>query len=163
MQKFPQEKYYLLSLINAYIYSNRSEQAIQYLNAAIQNDPNNAQLYDVMGRVYENVKDYAKAEEYFTKAYNMDSENADILSNLGRVYFNQAVNKLDHANAITDSQQYQEESAKAKALFEKAMPYFEKAHQLKPDDRECMIALRGIYYNLNMGDKFDAIEAEMNK
>ena len=163
MEKFPQEKYYLLSLINAYIYSNRSEQAIQYLNAAIQNDPNNAQLYDVMGRVYENVKDYAKAEEYFTKAYNMDSENADILSNLGRVYFNQAVNKLDHANAITDSQQYQEESAKAKALFEKAMPYFEKAHQLKPDDRGCMIALRGIYYNLNMGDKFDAIEAEMNK
>ncbi len=30
-------------------------------------------------------------------------------------------------------------------------------------DSEYMTALRGIYYNLNMGDKFDAIEAEMNK
>lgn len=163
MEKFPQEKYYLLSLINAYIYSNRSEQAIEYLNTAIQKEPNNAQLYDVMGRVYEGIKDYAKAEEFFTKAYNLDSENADILSNLGRVYYNQGVNKLGEANAITDTQQYQEESAKAKALFEKAMPYFEKAHQLKPDDRDAMTALRGIYYNLNMGDKFDAIEAEMNK
>ena len=133
------------------------------MNAAIQKDPNNAQLYDVMGRVYEGLKDYAKAEEFFTKAYSLDSENADILSNLGRVYYNQGVNKLGEANAITDSQKYQEESAKAKALFEKAMPYFEKVHQLKPDDRDCMTALRGIYYNLNMGDKFDAIEAEMNK
>ena len=42
------------------------------------------------------------------------------------------------------------------------MPYFEKAHQMKPDERDYMVALRGIYYNLNMGDKFEAIEKEMN-
>lgn len=164
MEKFPDEKYYMLSLINNYIYSNRNEQAIEYLNSAIQKEPNNAQLYDVMGRVYETgVKDYAKAEEYFKKAVELDGENPDILANLGRVYYNQGVNKLGEANSITDSQKYQEESAKAKALFEKAMPYFEKAHQMKPDERDYMTALRGIYYNLNMGDKFDAIEAEMNK
>ena len=164
MEKFPDEKYYMLSLINNYIYSNRNEQAIEYLNSAIQKEPNNAQLYDVMGRVYETgVKDYAKAEEYFKKAVELDGENPDILANLGRVYYNQGVNKLGEANSITDSQKYQEESAKAKALFEQAMPYFEKAHQMKPDERDYMTALRGIYYNLNMGDKFDAIEAEMNK
>ena len=60
-------------------------------------------------------------------------------------------------------EKYQEELAKAKALFEKAMPYFEKAHQINPEARDVMTALRGIYYNLNMGDKFEAIEAEMNK
>ena len=164
MEKFPEEKYYMLNLINNYIYSNRSEQAVEYLNLAIQKEPNNAQLYDVMGRVYETgLKDNAKAEEYFKKAVEMDPENADILANLGRIYYNQGVNKLGEANSITDSQKYQEESAKAKELFEKALPYFEKAHQLKPDDRANMTALRGIYYNLNMGDKFEAIEAEMNK
>ena len=164
MEKFPDEKYYMLSLINNYIYSNRNEQAIEYLNSAIQKDLNNAQLYDVMGSVYETgVKDYAKAEEYFKKAVELDGENPDILANLGRVYYNQGVNKLGEANSITDTQKYQEESAKAKALFEQAMPYFEKAHQMKPEERDYMTALRGIYYNLNMGDKFDAIEAEMNK
>lgn len=164
MEKFPEEKYYLLSLINNYIYSNRNEQAIEYLNTAISKEPNNAQLYDVMGRVYETgVKDAAKAEEYFKKALDLDPENADILSNLGRVYYNQAVNKQAEANSINDQQKYQEELAKAKALFEKAMPYFEKAHQINPEARDVMTALRGIYYNLNMGDKFEAIEAEMNK
>ncbi|MDY3069863.1 MAG: hypothetical protein SOR57_09490 [Parabacteroides sp.] len=164
MEKFPDEKYYLLSLINNYIYSNRNDQAIEYLNTAISKEPNNAQLYDVMGRVYETgVKDAAKAEEYFKKALDLEPESADILSNLGRVYYNQAVNKQAEANSINDQQKYQEELSKAKALFEQAMPYFEKAHQINPEARDVMTALRGIYYNLNMGDKFEAIEAEMNK
>ena len=164
MEKFPEESYYLLSLINNYIYSNRNAEALEYLNTAISKDPNNAQLYDVMGRVYETgMKDYAKAEEYFKKALDMDGDNADILSNLGRVYYNQAVQQQTAANEITDQTQYQAELAKAKELFTKAMPYFEKAHQINPEARDVMTALRGIYYNLNMGDKFEAIEAEMNK
>ena len=64
---------------------------------------------------------------------------------------------------INDAKQYQEELGKAKEFFKQALPYFEKAHQMKPEEREYMTALRGIYDNLNMGDKFDAIEAEMNK
>ncbi len=163
MQKFPEEKYYLLSLINTYIYSNRNQEAIEYLNTAIASEPNNAQLYDVMGRVYETgLKDNANAEKYFAKALEMDPENADILSNLGRIYYNQAVQKQAEANGISDQAKYQEELAKAKEMFSKALPYFEKAHQINPEARDVMTALRGIYYNLNMGDKFEAIEAEMN-
>lgn len=162
--KFPEEKYYLMSLINNYIYSNRNEKALEYLNTAIAKEPNNAQLYDVMGRVYETgLKDYPNAEKFFSKALEVDPNYTDALSNLGRVYYNQGVNKQGEANLINDSKQYQEELEKAKDFFKKALPYFEKALQLKPDEREYMTALRGIYYNLNMGKEFDAIEAEMNK
>lgn len=164
MQKFPEEPYYLMSLINNYIYSNRNEKAIEYLNTAIAKDPNNAQLYDVMGRVYETgLKDYENAEKYFSKALEINPDYIESMSNLGRVYYNQGVNKQGEANMINDSKQYQEELAKAKEFFKKALPYFEKAHQMKPEEREYMTALRGIYYNLNMGKEFDAIEAEMNK
>ena len=164
MQKFPEEQYYLMSLINNYIYSNRNDKAIEYLNTAIAKEPNNAQLYDVMGRVYETgLKDYANAEKYFSKALEIQPDYIESLSNLGRVFYNQGVNKQGEANMINDSKQYQEELSKAKEFFKKALPYFEKAHQMKPDEREYMVALRGIYYNLNMGKEFDAIEAEMNK
>lgn len=164
MSKFPEESYYLLSLINNYIYSNRNEQAIEYLNAAIAKDSNNAQLYDVMGRVYETgMKDFPKAEEYFKKALEINPDYIEALSNIGRIYYNQGVNKQGEANMINDAKQYQEELGKAKEFFKLALPYFEKAHQLKPEEREYMTALRGIYYNLNMGKEFDAIEAEMNK
>ena len=164
MELFPEEPYYLLSLINNYIYSNRNDEAISYLNQAIAKDQNNPQLYDVMGRVYETgLKDYAKAEEYFQKALAINPDYIESISNLGRVYYNQAVNKQGEANMINDAKQYQEELNKAKELFQKALPYFEKAHQAKPEERDYMIALRGIYYNLNMGDKFEAIEKEMNQ
>ncbi|BEG61429.1 hypothetical protein Cfast33896_03840 [Coprobacter fastidiosus] len=38
----------------------------------------------------------------------------------------------------------------------------EKAHSMKPDENEYMIALRGIYYNLGDEANLKKIEAEMN-
>ena len=146
MAKFPNEEYYLMNLINNYIYSGRNEKAIEYLNTAIAKDPNNSQLYHVMGMVYETgLKDYANAEKYFSKALELNPEAVESLSSLGRVYYNQGVNKQGEANMINDSKKYQEELTVAKDLFKKALPYFEKAHQLKPDESEYKI------------------EAEMNK
>lgn len=163
-KKFPEEKYYLLNLINIYIYSNRNDEAINFLNTAIASDPNNAELYTVMGRVYETgLKDYANAETFFQKAADIDPENADIIANLGRVYYNQGVNKQGEANLINDNKLYQEELVKAKDLFKKALPYFEKVHKLKPEESEYMTALRGIYYNLDMGKEFEEMEAKMNQ
>ena len=161
--KFPEEKYFLMYLINIYIYSDRNEQALQYLETAIQQEPNNAQLYTVRGRVYESgLKDMAKAEESFKKALEVDPNSTEALSSSGRVYYNQGVNKLQEANMINDAKLYQEEAEKAKGFFKQALPYFEKVHQADPQDKEAMTALRSIYYNLNMNAEFDAMDAKMN-
>ena len=128
--------------------------------------PDEPVMYEALGSILP----------YFEKAYELDQLpnekgkvkpkfTKDIKGILGanHVYYNQGVNKQGEANMINDAKQYQEELGKAKEFFKLALPYFEKAHQMKPEEREYMTALRGIYYNLNMGDKFDAIEAEMNK
>ena len=164
MVKFPEEPYYIMKLINTYIYSNRNKEALEYLHIAIQKDPNNVNLYNVLGHVYERgFKDYAKAEENYKKAFEIDANSVEALSNLGRIYFNQGVDKQSEANMINDSKKYQEELNKAKDFFKQALPFYEKAHQAKPDEKEYMIALRGIYYNLNMGPELEAIEAQMNE
>jgi tetratricopeptide (TPR) repeat protein len=160
---YPTESYFILNLVGIYINSNKNEKAIEYINAAIKNEPDNAQLYDLAGRVYESgLKDYAKAEEYFKKAIAINGENADSQSNLGRIYFNQGVNQLDNANNIADVKKYNEEKDKAKELFRKALPYFEKAYQLNPEASDNKMALRSIYYNLDMGDKFEELDKIMN-
>ena len=164
MQVFPDSAFFLNNLINTYIYSNRNEKALEMLNVAIQKNPNDANLYNVMGRVYETgLKDYANAEKNFQIALEKDPNLTDALSNIGRIYYNQGVNKLSEANMINDSKKYQEELGMAKDLFKKALPYYKKAHEAEPEKMDNMIALRGIYYNLNMGPEFEAIEAEMNK
>lgn len=96
-------------------------------------------------------------------ALEKDPNMTIALSNIGRVYYNQGVNKLSEANMINDSKKYQEELGMAKDLFKKALPYYKKAHEAEPEKMDNMIALRGIYYNLNMGPELEAIEAEMNK
>lgn len=163
MQVFPDSAFFLNNLINTYIYSNRNEKALEMLNVAIQKNPNDANLYNVMGRVYETgLKDYANAEKNFQIALEKDPNLTDALSNIGRIYYNQGVNKLSEANMINDSKKYQEELSMAKDLFKKALPYYKKAHEAEPEKMDNMIALRGIYYNLNMGPELEAIEAEMN-
>lgn len=162
MQVFPDSAFFLNNLINTYIYSNRNEKALEMLNVAIQKNPNDANLYNVMGRVYETgLKDYANAEKNFQIALEKDPNLTDALSNIGRIYYNQGVNKLSEANMINDSKKYQEELSMAKDLFKKALPYYKKAHEAEPEKMDNMIALRGIYYNLNMGPELEAIEAEI--
>lgn len=152
--KFPNEEFFLMSLIDAYIQSSQNEKAISYLNTAIAQKPSDSQLYHALGIVYETgIKDYAKAEETFKKALEVNPESVESMSALGRIYYNQAVNKQGEANMINDSKKYQEELTIAKDLFKQALPYFQKAHEMKPSESEYMVALRGIYYNLNMGDR----------
>ena len=162
--KFPNEEFFLMSLIDAYIQSRKKKKAISYLNTAIAQKPSDSQLYHALGIVYETgIKDYAKAEDTFKKALEVNPESVESMSALGRIYYNQAVNKQGEANMINDSKKYQEELTIAKDLFKQALPYFQKAHEMKPSESEYMVALRGIYYNLNMGPELEAIEAEMNK
>lgn len=164
MKIFPDSAFFLNNLINTYIYSNRNEKALEMLNVAIQKNPNDATLYNVMGHVYENgVKNITEAEKYYLLALEKDPNMPVVLSNIGRIYYNQGVNKLSEANMINDSKKYQEELGLAKDLFKKALPYYKKAHEAEPEKMDNMIALRGIYYNLNMGPELEAIEAEMNK
>ena len=164
LKVFPDSSYYLLNLIGLYIGSNRNDQAIQYLNTAIARDPRNADLYSAMGSVYESgFKDTKNAEANYLKAIELTPDNPAALSNIGRIYYNQGVNKLGEANLIADAARYNQEKNVAKDLFRKALPYFEKAYKISPEERDYMVALRSIYYNLDMGKEFEEIDAKMNR
>jgi len=159
---FPDSSYYLFNLINIYISTDRNEKALEMINAGLAKDATNSLLHYAMGSVYEaGLKDIEKAEASYKKALEYDPNTAANHSNLGRIYYNQAVNKLNDANLITDAKLYNEEKEVAKSLFDKARPYFEKAHQIEPQNMEYMIPLRTVYYNLNMNEEFSAIEEKM--
>ena len=156
---FPNEPYFILNLVNIYLEAEKSDKAIEFTLRAIQNDPTNAQLHNVAGYIYDrNFKDFSKAEEHFLKSIELNGEDAESQSNLGLLYFNQGVEQLNVANEISDVRKYNEEREKAKVLFRKALPYFEKSFKLNPDAMVNKQALRSIYYNLDMGDKFEEMD-----
>ena len=161
--KFPGDSYFLLNLINQYIYTGQKDEAVDYLNKAIAQNPDDPQLYNVLGTLYEERKEAEKAQEYFDKALSLDPESAETQANIGRIYFNKGVELRAIANEISDQKKYTEALAVSNEKFKQALPYFEKAHQIDPEERGYMDALKSLYYNLDMGKEYDAIEAKMNK
>ena len=156
---FPNSQQFLYSLINIYTNTNRNEKALEFVKAAIKNDQNNAQLYDVAGRLSGLLGDIVNTEEYYKKALEIDPDFMDAMVDMGVFYFNQGASKLEEASEINDVNKYNEEKEKVLVFFRKALPYLEKVLKDDPDTPlSNKITLRSIYYNLDMGDKFDEID-----
>jgi tetratricopeptide (TPR) repeat protein len=161
VQKFPSEQFYVRSLINYYINQNKMDEALTWINQAIALDDKSAVLWNVKGRIMENAKDNETARTCYQKAVDLDPKFDDALGNIGRLYYNHAVEELDRINAIKDDKKYRTEKAKLKTLFETPRPYFEKAMVLNPEERDYVIALRGIYYNLGLDAKYKEMDTKL--
>lgn len=157
------ENYYSLRLINLYIASNDYDKAIEILNAVVAIDPENPELWNVKGQLLEAQGDIAGAIGCFEKALNMNPNFALALGNMGRMYFNQAVEKNNElSEKISNTSEFNAaKEAEVLPLYRQALPYYEKAHQIDANEREYMVALRSIYYNLNDGQNLKLIEMEM--
>ena len=161
--RFPQEPWFLQNLINHYIFSGQEQEAINYLDQAIAREPNVAQYHLIKGNLNENQKNYEAALADFDRALAIDPTVADAEAGKGRVYYNQAVKMNEDAALIADAKEYKKALEEMNAMFRQSMPFFEKAHELAPDNRDYMITLRGLYYRFDMTDKYNAINEELNK
>ncbi len=160
--KFPKESFFLENLINFYIYTNQSQEALGYLNAAIEKDPNRAEFQYIKGNLDESMGNPESALASFEKAIELDPNLADAWAGKGRLIYNKAVKMSDAANDIKDNKKYNAAKKEADAVFEKSIPFFLKAAELKPNEREYKQTLKTLYYRLKRNKEFDAISAELD-
>lgn len=149
LEIFPSELYYSQNLINAYIGKGEREKAINAIEKAIASDPKNVQLYDVKGKLYEELSQEDVAIKCFEEALAIDPDYGDANYDLGRVYYNKAVaektgEKMDANN-----------EARATEFFKKALPFLIKAYEKNPD--QTYYLLSNVYYQLKMNDKYNEI------
>lgn len=177
--EFPNDINLVISETNYFLKTNKSKEALNNLNIAIQAKPKDANLYLVRGNIYDNLanpkdasgKDLEKPQDYaaniklaeadYKKAIELKSGYFDALYNLGVLYFNQGavLNKL--ADGIRDNAKYKIANAKADEQFSNAMPILEKAFEVNSADRNTMIALKQIYTRLAMLDKAKAMNDKL--
>ena len=162
--KFPGDSYYILNLINESIKREDFSEAINLLNDAIASTPNDPQLYDVLGTLFENSNEPEKAIQNLQKALEIDPTHSSALKHLGMVYYNQGVKARAKADAIvSDNKLYEEENNKGLEFYKQALPYLEKSFGINEKDSETIYCLRFIYYSLNMGNEFEKIDALFNE
>ena len=163
IQRFPGEPWFLQNLINYYIFSGQEQTAIDYLVTAIEREPNVAQYHLIKGNLNENQQHYEEALKDFDEALRCDPKLADAEAGKGRVYYNQAVKMNEEAAYISDNKAYKKALDEMNTVFKKSLPFFEKAHELDPENRDYMITLKGLYYRFIKEKGMEAKYNEMNE
>ena len=143
--------------------SNRVDDALRYLDIAIEQDPKNASYFFARGTLYDKLQKPEEAIASYMKAIEYKEDYFDAYYNLGAVYYNKGVKQIDVANAVPSNQpeKYEVEKEKADIEFKKAIPYMEKAHEVNPTDKFTMESLKTLYYRLKMLDKHAEIVEKM--
>ena len=160
--KFPENQYFFANLVDYYSSSNQNDKAMQFADDMLAKDPNNKLYLYVKAYLYHNMKDYENAIEFYKKTLDIDPAYAEACSNLGLVYLLQAQEYADKAPADINDPNYATAQAEIKKFYEAAKPYYEKARELKPDQKDLWLqGLYRVYYNLNMGPEFEEIEKMM--
>ena len=162
MVRFPQEPWFLQNLINYYIFSKQEQQAIDYLAQAIEREPNVAEYHLIKGNLDANQNNVEAALEDYDRAIAINPQLADAYAGKGRVHYNMASKIIEDAAYIQDAKAYKAALNEASNKLKESMPFFEKALEVAPDNREYMVILKGIYYRLHMDDKYEAMQDMLN-
>ncbi len=172
-QKFPDDTGLLFAEINYYIKEGKLDELTGKLEKAIELDPNNVSVYTTLGSVYDQLHtkafeagDTTKTKEYFdlamkyfTKATQIDSTNFDAVYSIGALYYNSAANYTKEINKYANdfsaagTKKYDELKAQMLDMFDKALPYFEKAYSINSNELGVLQALSEIYARKDMLDK----------
>lgn len=159
---YPEHSFFFGHLIDYYSNNNKFDEAMQFADDMLAKDPNNTFYLYVKGYLYHNMKDYDKAIEFYKKTIEVDPNYAEAYSNLGLIYCLQAQDFSEKATTDVNDPKYKEDQATLKVFYEKARPNYEKARELKPDQKDLWLnGLYRVYYNLQMGPEFDEIDKMM--
>ncbi|QCR21879.1 lipopolysaccharide assembly protein LapB [Pontibacter sp. SGAir0037] len=152
LKEHPNDVYLMQEELRYYLQADRGDEAMAKLQNAITADPNNASLHAVMGNLLERKKDLDGATASYKKALAIDPNSFDANYNLAVLEYNRG-SEVNNKAAKMDYKTYQKQGKaleeQAKKHFAASLPYFEKAHQIQPDDQATLQNLNRVYTRLN--------------
>ena len=158
---FPGNAFFLGNIINYYLNKEQYTEAKDYLGKVLaQPDLQNKEMfYNALADIFAQEGNREEAQKNYEEALKVNPEYADATMGIGRLYYNHALQVTNDATAaIGDAAKMKALDAQAQDLFKKALPYLQKASKLEPDNKEYLMALRNVYYNLKMQKEFDEID-----
>ena len=151
----------IITELNYYLSKNDYVSSEKLLKLAVEEDPNNHQLFFALGSSYDELDDFKKAEEAYLEAINIKSDFYDALYNLGVMYYNRGGDMLNEANNIKDFKKYDHAKKKAENLMLKGLPYIEKCHELDNLDQNILLVLKELYYRNGNNSKYKEISEKL--
>jgi len=101
---FPGDGLLLVEVINYYLNENKADEAMKYLNIALDKDPKNATYHFAKGTLFEKIQNTDEAIKCYEKAIEYKEDYFEAYYNLAALYFNVGVKQVDVANAVPSNQ-----------------------------------------------------------
>jgi tetratricopeptide (TPR) repeat protein len=165
--KFPGDNTVTLQLIDFYLKANKLDEAQKYIKIAKDVDPDNYSLYFASGISYLNQNKFDDAITELTRSVELKNDLYDTQYGLGAAYINKAADMFLKANDIMDVNKYTVAIDEANTVYAKALPYMERANELKPNDIFTLRSLQELYYRLKQKDpalnaKYEQVRAQLS-
>lgn len=174
IEKFPTDPYFLQLLIQYYLNTGQIDEALTYLDKAIERNPDVANYYQVKGSIYAYLYEQEgthrdDAIKTLKKALELDNSLADANYHLGNIYYLQAEKVKDKAGYINykDTKAIEAAEKQYTEIYKIAIEYFEKAHELNKTDLATLQRLKSLYYMFMQKDssyeaKYKQVRDEIN-
>ena len=172
IEKFPKNEKILDGLMQLYT----SEEGVGdpadlvgMIDKSLESDPDNVDLWFGRGRVFYKLKNYDETINSFKKVVELKPDLYEGNYYLGLFY----TVKADAMNTEMGQKNYRSQSEydadlkEVNVVYMAALPYFEKAHQLKPDDVDTVDYIKSISFRLRdepgMMDKYNEYNELLKK
>ena len=165
IKKFPKNERILDGLVQLYTSPEDSvgdpADLVALIDAAIESNPENVDLWFGRGRIFFALKQYDESIASFRKVVELKPDLFEGNYYLGVFY----TIKADEMNKVMNEKQYSSQTAydtdlkEVNAVYMDAVPWFEKAYELKKDDVNTLDFLKSICFRLRdeegMMDKYN--------
>ena len=178
-EKHPDDVSILFAEINHFLKIGKLEALIEKLKQALQKEPNNLSIYTTLGNVYDQLyqkaydeqkqedadKYFASAKDYYEQATNIDPKYFEAIYSVGALHYNKAafmakeLNELGKDLSKEGMKKFDAKKIELIEEFDKALPFFQQAEKVNPNDANTLIALKEIYAkknNFEMSNEFKA-------
>jgi tetratricopeptide (TPR) repeat protein len=153
----PKDLNLLLTEADLYIKLDKMDKFGELMKQAIELDPNNPTLFYNLGVVNAGQDKTEEAKGYYTKAIELKPDYADAYMNLAALILDEEKAIVEEMNKnLSNFDKYDELEGKQKDVYRKALPYLEKADELKRST-DTVRSLLNIYDILEMEEKADKL------
>lgn len=151
----------IITELNYYLGQNDFVKAEKLLTLAVEEDPNNHQLFFALGSSYDELNEFEKAENAYLEAIDIKPDFYDALYNLGVMYYNKGGDMLKLVNNINDVKKYNIAKTNANNTMLKGLPYIEKCYEIDSSDKNLLLVLKELYYRNGDDAKYNDVMGKL--
>ncbi len=165
IKRFPDNTEFPKVEIGLLIELERIEEAKSGLEQAVVREPDNKTYHFYLGYVNSKLENWDQARASFEKALKADPSYFDAQYYLAQVYLIDASKVADQMKNLGISAADKKKQAELDKIlvqkYKEALPHWEKAEKLRPNDLDVLDRLRTIYYYLGDDANEKRVEAKL--